>query len=210
MKIYTCYSPSHAPLLVRHFLPSVPDNFDTIRHEVPQHCPSATFDSDGWPEAMAAKGQMILQAITRETSPFVVCDADVRFYRLSPNDLDLGAHDIKYALDFPLSKRSGLPSYCAGFAVIRPSAKTLRFYQDVVSETTKLGREQKALRTVLARLETNVYIGHLPPDRFWSLPHPIPESYDLAIHHASWVKGVAGKMSALDAVRNLVETFRCS
>lgn len=210
MKIYACYSPSHAPLLNQHFLPSVPEGFKTVVHEVPQHCPSATFGREGWAETMAAKGAMICRAISCETQPFAVSDVDVRFYRLSPADLDLGKYDVKYALDFPLSKRSGETSYCAGFAVVLPSEKTLRFYQAIASETLCLGREQKALRAVLARPENDVSVGHLPPDRFWSLPHPIPESYDLALHHASWVKGVDGKLSTLNSIQNLVETFRCS
>lgn len=211
MKIYTHYSESHVPLLVRHFQPSVPSGFELILKKMPQHCPTGQYAQTGWSETMMAKATMILTAIEHERENFAVCDADHRFYRLSPDDLALPPNvDVAYALDFPLSKRDQTPHYCTGFAVIRPSPRTRDLYQRILSLLPELQTEQKSLNRVLPQLKGTVRVIHLPPDRFWSLPHPIPESYDLAACHASWVKGVEAKVSFLDAVKNLVETFPCS
>ena len=213
MKIYACYSPSHAPLVEQHLIPSIPTGFELILREVSQHCPSGSYGQPGWQEAMGAKIEMIRDAIknSKNHECFIACDADVRFHRLCPTDVSLrDGTDIAYALDYPIAKRHDV-HYCAGFAVIRPSRASQTLYDLLHHYTRLLGSEQKALhQKVLPIMQELITVEHLPPDRFWSLPHPVPISYNLAAYHASWVHGVNAKLGFLDAVKNLLETFPCS
>jgi hypothetical protein len=209
-KIYACYSDSHVPLLERHFLPSLPAGFDLILRHVPQSCPEASYNSEGWGLAMQHKVSMILDAISTEKDPFVVSAVDVRFYDLRPAEVGqlVGSHNAAYQLDLPISAGSDRdPKYCAGFVVLVPCFFTYDLYRQILSTIPKHNTEQEALYAAMTDLaRKGLRVCHLPPERFWCIKHGSPGP-SLAIDHASWVSGVGAKLDhlqeTLDAYRKL-------
>lgn len=200
-RIHACYSESHVSLVEKHFLPSVPPGFDVVLRKIPQTCPDGSYDTPGWNLTMSAKVDFILDAIASEKNTFILSDVDVRFYDLQPSELDSlvpPPHQLAYALNVPLERSQGVPKYCAGFAIIRPSTSVWCLYQTVRRNLLTIPTEQKSLYSALSNAPTELAT-YLPPERFWSLTHPAP-SPNMAIHHASWVKGVDNKVTALDTV----------
>lgn len=206
MRIYTCYSDSHLPLVRDHLLPSVPPGFDLVLHHAYQSCPSGVYGTMGWGNAMSAKVGMILRALSVEKQPFIVSDADVRFYDLDEHEIvrELGDHTVTYQLDCPVCGDSP-PSYCAGFAVIAPTKLAHELYAVVLDEIASTGKEQGALTGIaiprmLLRHPGEFKIKYLPPDRFWNKTHKRSEKR-LAMHHANWVVGIDAKWAALEDMR---------
>ena len=105
MKIYACYSPSHERLVAQHFTHSLPKAGITDRDlelkEFPQDCPTGEFDSAGFQATCLKKVEFILEALAKETEPFIFSDVDVRFYGPVVGDLlnCLGNADMAFQWD---------------------------------------------------------------------------------------------------------------
>ena len=208
-KIYACYSDSHLPLVEQHFIPSLPDGFDLRLRHVPQSCPRATYNAEGWGLAMQHKVSMILDAIAAEKDPFVVSDVDVRFYDFQSEEVGRQAlsFDASYQLDMPIAP-SRLPRYCAGFVILAPSPLTRELYEKTLLAIPRYNTEQEALYAAMTDLvKKGLRVTHLPPDRFWCLKHGSPGP-SLAIDHASWVYGKDVVAVKLDHLRETLDLYR--
>jgi hypothetical protein len=209
VKIYACYTDSHRPLLEQHFLPSIPKGFDVVLRKNPQSCPSGIFGRTNWSAAMQDKIRLVLDALATEKKPFIVSDVDIRFYSLSPENVEplLGDYSITYQLDRPLNDHSP-PSPCAGFAIVRPCEANVQLYTTLLQSLPQYGTEQAALsgHAIPALNKPSGYkIGYLPPERFWNIMHDVKyvRGNRLAIHHANWVTGIAAKLDLLSSVQQI-------
>lgn len=211
MRIYTCYTDSHRPLVERHFLPSIPAGFDVVLRKNSQACPSGAFKTEGWVSAMQDKVKFVIEAIDAEARPFVVSDADVRFYDFRPDDVEyfLGVHDVVYQQDEPRGDPSSQPTPCAGFALVRPRAVVRELYELVLDALPRFGSEQAALSGhALPAMLGRLSVGYLPSERFWSVRHDRFQlggmGSRLAVHHGNWVVGVDAKLELLEEIWALV------
>jgi hypothetical protein len=204
-RIYACYSESHRPLLEQHFLPSIPPGFEVVLRKVPQACETGEYLKAGWGTTMQAKTLMILDAIKRESETFVVSDVDVRFYGLKPQDL---ACDNDGEADVLFQNDEGM--YCPGFMFVYPDSMTEAFFQGVFKTIPKYNSEQAALNynVIPCFKDTNLKLGFLPKDRFWSKGSTwdgkSPPPANIAVHHANWCSGVSNKLVLLDTVQRLL------
>jgi len=198
-RVYACYSESHLPLVTRHFLPSVPTGFDLVLRRVPQSCPSGLYNRPGWKLTLTHKIDLVLKALTREQSTFVVSDVDVRFYDLDPGEIDVlvpAPAVVAYQLDVPLSDWQGHPKYCAGFAVMRPCQTLVTLYERTRTILDRINTEQEALYEALREAPPECAT-YLPTDRFWNLKHGA-HGRRLAVDHANWITGIQNKIRHLD------------
>lgn len=212
-KIYACYSPSHTRLLEEHFLPSIPTGFDVVLRRFDQVCQSGEYKSSNWGLATEHKIFLILEAIERETEPFVFSDVDVRFYDFAPEHLD---HDMQASSEAPpdLRCQDDRGSYCSGFMFIRPSVLTHRLFRLVLDATQRFNNDQDALNSfALPKIagEGQLRVSLLPRERYWNIgPAWDAPAWDgvsaipnIAMHHGNWVVGLDNKLQLMNAVREL-------
>jgi len=201
-KIYSYCTPSHETLLCRHLAPSVPAGFEIVVRRGPQACEAGCLLRPGWGTTMRAKIMMIRRALETETSPFVVSDADVRIYNLTPDDvLDmLGDGDVA----FQTTDLSLPPRACAGFAFLRPVSRVVELYDEVLESLDMLGgSEQRSLcDRALPACSPELRVRYLPPSLVWCKAHEpgLAVGSELKAHHACGTWGVNAKIDELDAV----------
>jgi hypothetical protein len=141
VRLYSCFTPSHRPLLDWHFLPSLPEprqalssgsppgpqvmSSDLVIREPLQRSVTCAFASDGFQRTCLDKVDVILEALARETEAFLFSDVDVRFYRPVVEDLlkCLGDADMAFQWDGPRGRE------CTGFMVMRTNDRTLSFWE---------------------------------------------------------------------------------
>jgi hypothetical protein len=222
VKIFACYTPSHLPLLDRHFLPSLPSglggtgnptlflNTKVLLRELPQCSATGAFQSDGFQATCLAKVGYILEVLASRLAtacaapPFIFSDVDVRFYGDPTADLLqlLGNNDIAFQDDGPAGA-------CTGFMVMRPTSRVLEYWRKVsewMRDTNQL--DQDAANRLL---ETHFAPAWgLLPERYWTVGRKggtwapgdsVAPPADLMVHHANWTVGIANKMALLEAVR---------
>lgn len=213
MKLYTCFTPSHRPLLEQHFLPSLPAEFmhDKLRpKQIEQRSVTGEFGSSGFQATCLDKVDVILEALRTETEPFLFSDVDVRFYGPVVDDLlkCLGDADMAFQWDGPRGRE------CTGFMVLRPSPKLLRFWENVGDRMVdKDMMDQDAVHTELDwakkwhgdKLIKTVIL----PERYWTFGRNdkhwkpgmrVNPPADMLVHHANWTVGVENKLRLLEAV----------
>ena len=54
-KLYCMYTPEFERLYKDYFLLSIQDDFEVIAQELPQECPAAAFETEGWDKTMYRK-----------------------------------------------------------------------------------------------------------------------------------------------------------
>ncbi|MFK7759256.1 MAG: hypothetical protein AB8C13_04840 [Phycisphaerales bacterium] len=140
VRMYTCFTESHKPMLDEYFLPSVPDSFEVVVNQFDQECETGEYLSDGWVRAVSRKIEVIREAIehTRSTEGpdyFVFSDCDIRFFT------DLGpdiAHHMKthdfIAMDDDI--------YCTGFMGIRADDRAAFMWKWAAENIEKYGCDQ--------------------------------------------------------------------
>lgn len=205
MRIYACYSPSHRPLMERHFLPSIPIDCDVVLRRISQACPSGVYHSDGWASAMAEKIYFIKESIFDGHEPLVYSDVDVRFYGSFIADaLDcLGDADLAIQDD-------GEGGLCSGFFVLRPGRHTYRLLQRSLELVPEHGCDQPAMNAAIKEMQASNRIEVVTlPGRYWTHGRAfgiwdgstvIEPPADLLVHHANWCVGLDRKMALLDMV----------
>src|SRR5271157_3683203 len=205
-RIYACYSPSHKPLLDRHFLPSIPEGFDVVLRRVDQLCPTGVYMSDGWGATMRNKIQLILEGIDRETEPFVFSDVDVRFYNFKPSDLDENMKPNDGATpDLKCQWDAG--QYSVGFMFIRPCEATKRIFTMVAEQSMKFNSDQQAFNGfALPHMKEKINVSFLSQDRYWNISSSIScPPANLAVHHGNFVVGIDLKMQLMDSIQAKIE-----
>lgn len=201
-KIYACYSPSHQPLLVEHFLPTIPCGFDVVLRRHDQVCPSGNYRSENWRKAVSSKCVFIIDAIELETRPFIYSDIDVRFYDLRPEEL------IRH-MPGDIACQQDAGAYCTGFMFIKPCAATKKLFRHTLDalSTDRYHGDQDAFNqfALPPLLKSGELAISFLPDRYWNIGpnwHGEGPPGNLAIHHANWVVGIPEKMSLLNLIRS--------
>ena len=218
MKLFTCYSPSHAEMFNQHFLPSVSlSGLDLQPPSIlPQVCPTGVYESPGFQETCLAKMSYLHNILLVETEPFVFCDVDIRFYGRVVEDLIEIGEKTDDAADGdgpnPLFQSDGPGGPCTGFMLWYPSPWAVELVEDVISVMAeKHIEDQIGMHHVL---RARGLTAGLLPDRYWTvgqtgrhwkLGDPVRPPSDLLMHHANWTVGVENKMDLLERVR-LVHT----
>lgn len=220
MRLYACHTPSHQPLVDKHFLESLPKEFrgrNLVLRKLRQRSKTGLFASAGFQETCVEKIAFLVEACRTEKHPFLFTDVDIRFYaRGVAKDLEdmLGGHDMLFQWDGPSS------ALCTGFIAIRPSAKVTAFWERVLAHMKQHHMlDQDATNGLLAKRDpamTTVRIGQLPPrywtfgrhDHHWVPGLPVDPPDDLVMHHGNWTKGLKHKLALLEAVRVEMEARR--
>lgn len=243
MRLYACFTPSHRPLLEQHFLPSLPTEFGMHASSIeplartssssavrtiydgerfclavlPQRSATGAFASDGFQSTCLDKVDFILDALKRETEPFLYSDVDVRFYGPVVDDLTklLGNAAMSFQWD---GARGG---ECTGFMVLRPTPQVKIFWERVKFAMERDGlMDQDAMHSAAKDLGTvscpsgatacSLCLWHILPDRYWTFGRndkhwtpgtPVNPPTDLLMHHANWTVGIENKLKLLDEVR---------
>jgi hypothetical protein len=210
-RIYACYSPSHRPLLERHFLPSIPDGFDVVLRKFDQICASGEYRSTGWKDAVKVKILFILEAIERESEPFVFSDVDVRFYDFRPEHLVHAMLDESgKTLDLRCQNDNQddvNKTFCAGFMFIRPNPTTSRLFQLTLDAIPEHNSDQEALNKSALPALHSIAASVLPLDKYWNIGpcwNGAKPPIDIIIHHANWIVGVNNKMKQLEDVASTI------
>ena len=211
MKVITCYTDSHIPLLAQHYLPSLPAGFEAELIHLPQECPSGEYMGDGWTSTVRRKLEIIRAACLSESRAFLLCDADVRFYpgaeKLTPGAP--GNSDVSF-------QDHGDGQMCTGFVFINPNARSHALFDHALSVLDEKKDDQLAVNAVLSsssvgwgivttkvwaygqQLRKNGEAWHV-----WEPGMPLEPPAGLLVHHASWTKGIANKLAMLDEVRRI-------
>lgn len=164
---------------------------------------------------MKQKALLVLEAIERETEPFVISDVDVRFYNFSPEDLSREM-DPKTGVSWDLLAQPDDGTFCAGFMFIRPNLANLELFRLVLGGISEYKSDQESLNSfALPRLGNLVKASLLPPEKYWTVgpgwAGGEPPS-GLAVHHANWMIGIDNKLNLLAEIlakHNLQNASRC-
>lgn len=226
MKLITVCSDSHNELLEKHLLPSLPQTLTPVVVKTEQRGNG----NHGWtPDFIAAmreKMSIVLHYTMTEKTPFIYCDADIRFNPLlNPVPVLMGLLR-ENKLDI-LCQRDG-SDICAGFMLLDPSEKNANYIQAVLdymdrnpSKCDQLAFKElyhSNLYPVEAKpcirlLDINSGFGntnHLQPNVLWSSENDLLERHkDIVgrqfMWHANHTIGVNNKMEMLDRFKIICE-----
>ena len=216
MKLYGIYTPSHAVLKDKFFLPSIQDDFDIVLEFYDQTCPSVRFMSKGWTKTTTRKVDLIIRAIKENWgSIFIFSDVDIQFFCPIKNTI------LMYMTDKDMVIQRNTPDgvLCSGFFACRGNEKTLRLWEDVkkmMEEDDSVSDQISLNRCIKRKSKKNPYDiawDYLPEAFFGAgiftgqLWHPgmsLSIPHDIMIHHANWTRGIKNKIAQLTYVRNAV------
>ncbi|MDD5262350.1 MAG: putative nucleotide-diphospho-sugar transferase [Methylacidiphilales bacterium] len=215
MKLLCIYSPSHACLAQRWFLPSVRHEYDVDVRNCPEPdgASRGTFLEADWQEAVQFKSKQILGVIERHPGEcFVYSDVDVRFYgpTLPAVWRALDGCDIVCHLDDPGG------NLCTGFMAMRANAVTHLLWTRVLAALPKMRRDQIEFNRLL-RVMTELRWGYLPEGFFgtgtFKARHWEPGTHfhvpeNPLVFHANWTVGVERKMALLQTTDELIQGGR--
>ena len=226
MKVITVCSDSHNELLEQHFLPSLPSTLTPVVVKTNQRGNG----NHGWtPDFIAAmreKLSVVLEYTRMEKTPFIYCDADVRFNPLRDpvpmlsNALEEKKFDI-------VCQRDG-HDICAGFMLLDPSEKNANYLQAVLDymDRNPSKCDQLAFKELyhsnlyppeakprIRLLDVTVGFGnmnHLQPNFLWTSENNMMEAHkDLVgrqfMWHANHTIGVENKMDMLGRFKIICE-----
>lgn len=220
-KMYCLCTPQFETLYAQYFLPSLKDPFEIIVEHVPQICPTATFQSEGWDLLMLKKLQLLERAIHENWGHiFFYSDIDIIFFKpILKNALNHLAHR-----DFVAQQGWPSPTLCAGFFVMRANEQTL----ELIRQATFLLKEhlcvddQIAIQQALSAFpEGWISWGLLPstgyPNGRRLLVHPeglymeeseiiLPD--DMLLFHANCTIGLKNKVHFLQSVQRLSQEVK--
>ncbi len=212
MRLYAAYTPSHAVLKDKWFLPSIQDDFDLIIEFHKQTCPSADFMAVGWTKTTIKKVKLIIRAIEENWGKiFIFSDVDIQFFAPIQNKIEqlMGDNDML------IQKNSPNGGVCSGFFACRGNEKTLRLWQDayqLMLSDEKIS-DQAALTHCLKKRKKYITWNHFPDiffgggtltGRHWTPTKQLPIPTKIIMHHANWTKGIRNKIAQLRYVRNEV------
>jgi hypothetical protein len=215
MKIHAFYTPSHAPLIAEHFLPTAVRIFgeNNVSCRPSTNTPQGSYGSPEFNECCLEKVHRNIKICESASDPIVLSDVDVRFYGDVPSDLkeysEKHDHDAYFQWDGP----SG---HCTGFVFVRrpkPYAQLLRRVSEVMLSNPRL-EDQQALKHLIVRGEHRLSFGILPTCKYWTdgtkgrawePGDPLRPPNELLMHHGNWTSGVDNKMRLLSAVARIRE-----
>lgn len=199
LRVGSIFSPSHAGMFEKYLKSSMPADIEHIVREMPQHCPTGIYYSQGWKGQMRMKCQFLLE-MAKEGGIFMFLDADIKIrspHAFAQAITELGIHDIAFQRDHRTA--------CAGLFIARGNERTVKLFTDALAIIDKHGCDQPAINEVLARGGVNwKYLS----SKFWNysffcakewdgrLRFAIPR--DAMMVHANWCRGMALKTKILD------------
>jgi len=226
MKLITVCSDSHNELLEKHLLPSLPQTLTPVVVKTEQRGNG----NHGWtPDFIAAmreKMSVVLHYTMTEKSPFLYCDADIRFNPLlDPVPMLINALE-QNKLDIVCQRDGG--EICAGFMLLDPSEKNANYLKAVLQymDANPSKCDQLAFKELyrsnlypneskprIGLLDINTGFGntnHLQPNVLWSSENDLLERHkDIVgrqfMWHANHTFGVDNKMNMLDRFKKICE-----
>ena len=218
IKLYAIYTPSHAILKDKWFLPSIQDDFDLVIEFHKQTCSSASFMDTGWTSTTVKKVELIIRAIEENWGKiFIFSDVDIQFFAPIQNKIEQLMKDK----DMVIQKNHPNGQLCSGFFACRGNEKTLQLWQDAykLMHNNKEISDQKALNYCLRGKKSKenkykVIWDYLPSIFFgaatltghgWKPKRKLPVPKNIVMHHANWTKGIKNKIAQLNYVRKIVK-----
>ncbi len=221
MKLYAIYTPSHAILKDKWFLPSIQDDFDLVIEFHKQTCPSANFMHAGWTSTTIKKVELIVRAIEENWNKiFIFSDVDIQFFAPTQSKIE----QLMNGKDMVIQKNSPRGMLCSGFFACRGNEKTLQLWQDAhklmldnqkISDQVALNRGlnnpkgRRKGRRKGKKNKYNIIWNYLPntffnPRRNWEPGKRLAIPNNIVMHHANWTRGIKNKIAQLRYVRNRV------
>jgi hypothetical protein len=218
IKLYAFYTPSHAYMKDRWFLPSLKDDYELILEEFDQECPSATIMQTGWNSIMIHKIDLIIKGIKENWGKvFIHSDVDIQFFRPT-KEIILQAMRDK---DMVIQRDDPYGEVCAGFFACRGNEKTLKLWQKIRENVLMPGNkahDQDWLNSLIYRSNPfNIAWDYLPNDfmgggtmtaKLWLPGKELPIPKTIAMHHANYTFGVDNKIAQLTYVKDRVAALQ--
>lgn len=206
--LHSLYTPSHAVLKERYFVPTLPKEFDLRLHYF-ENPGAGVIHDPSFCRAIVRKVEVILQAIEENWGGmFVWCDVDTQFFRpfgeIARSCAD--RFDIAFQVDAPG------PALCDGLFVCRANEHTRWLWRETlefVRTPESLGDDQLRVRQLLAP-PAPMRVGFLPPTfmgggtltgEAWKPGRDLPVTEGIVAHHANFTCGVANKIAQCELVR---------
>lgn len=211
IKIFTCYSDSHAAFAYRHFLPSVPCGVPVVSYRLPQDCERGHYDDKDWGTMAARKLRVCMDAVADGDADMVfMSDIDARWYFRTYGDMSKDFQDCLKDFDI-VFQNDGRGKYCSGSWLARPSTKLFDVFVRAIELLPQFnGHDQPAMNCALAEAGHTIKHGFLPPrywghgseqGALWEPGMPVQPPADLVLHQANWCKGATNKLMLLEAVQ---------
>jgi hypothetical protein len=219
--IHALATPSHAEMLERWFLPTMPAGLQPVIHH--RDAEPVEYARGDWHRVVGQKLDIILDTIaSREHDVvFIMSDVDVCFYGAIAEDLRqrMRERDVLFQNNRP-SLPETADSVCSGFMVIRVSTRTRDFFERArrvltCANSATMG-DQRACIAVLRASPDLVRWAFLPVT-YWSPGDPrgrwepgvsLTPPPGLLLHHANHTIGVDNKLAQLRAVSAVMEQRR--
>lgn len=226
IKLYSIYTPSHEVFLEKFFLPSLKDDYFLVLEKYEQECHSGVFQSEGWMDTMKKKVELIIRAIKENQGQvFIHSDVDVQFFGKTKDVIlqAISGNDIVFQKDMPEALDNDFEGhYCAGFFVCRGNEKTLKLFEDILSEIPKTKLNDQLILNKLIRNNKYKIAASCLPDSFWGPGTYYGKNVDhlggyhwedgdellfpeeILMHHANWTRGIENKKRQLEYVKKRV------
>lgn len=197
--IHTSYSGSHVEFYENYLKPSLPKGAKITVKELPQHCPSGMYLSNGWLQQMTEKLDFMIEMV-ENNELFVYLDVDVKIrspYAIHAMIEELGDCDIAFQKDRNTA--------CAGVFIGRRNERTIELFNNARTIIESHGCDQPAINACL--LGSGVKWKYLS-EKFWNFSHFAPFEWTGKIKfqipsiallvHANWCRGSELKKKLLD------------
>jgi hypothetical protein len=211
MRLYSLYTPSHAVLKERFFVPSIPKDFDLRLYHF-NNPGAGMIHDESFCRAIIRKVEIILKGIEENWNGiFAWCDVDTQFFG-SCLEIMLKCvenHDIAFQIDGPG------PALCDGLFVCRANEKTRWLWTETlkfVRTRESRGDDQLCVRELLA-IPDRLRVGFLPPTfmgggtftgKLWRPGDPLLVPAGIVLHHANFTCGVRNKIAQCELVRQKI------
>lgn len=229
IKAYTLFTDSHKKFLTDYFLPTFPFRKEielTILHR-PQHCKTASFESEGWKETMRDKSTCFYEKVQecKNDEIFMFIDPDIQFFG------DFYDEIVTYMRDLDIAWQNDvIGGVNTGFFAVRNNKQTRGFFKTILGnlDSKDFSQEQVLANYLLqnmAQFPSIAVKSAFLPNKYWTYGHVAasadprtggcrgswtPESLDfnipkdIIIHHANWVQGVENKLKLLDLIKGKI------
>ena len=206
MKIYTIHSPSHQKYFDL-FKGSLNGRHEIISREVEQ-ISSPDYGAGDIINIYRLMVLYILEALYKETEPFLFMGVDIYFFK--DFDIDLGDKDMLVTYEKHVY---GLPTICTGVMCLRPNKRTRKMFLWILKHFDKLRDDQRGVNIYLYTHPFSIKWGLLPKEyysinydngnKIWN-GEQIKLSVDPILLHYHWTLGDENRMKLLKMVKEQV------
>lgn len=213
MRVFTVYTPTHAPMLEEYFLPSLREHEPDLPPkviELAQHSASGTIKTDGFVETLREKYRELWDfANSLPYGELILCsDCDIQFFR--PFRANLESYMDRYDIVFQTNVLDP-PQLNIGFFCMRWLPATRALITTMLNTMVNFRQEELAVNYLLRIHDFPIRYRLLPPEDYWTLlatgdrqfsPDRVPPAPYM--HHANSVLGTEGKLALMTQVRQVV------